>query len=124
MRESQAPAEQEPQDGIVGAHGGAAFPDVRSPVVDRPMINDTLYKIGQVAKRLNVAPNTVRNAIEAGHLFAYLLPGKGRGTYRVPESSIEKYLTEHVFRPPAPAQPKRSIKGRPFRHLVLDDESR
>lgn len=88
------------------------------------MPNDALYKIDQVAKRLNLAPNTVRNAIESGHLFAYLLPGKGRGTYRVPESAIEKYLSEHVFRPTSSTLPQRTIKGRPFKHLVLDDEVR
>ncbi|MGO9601417.1 MAG: helix-turn-helix domain-containing protein [Isosphaeraceae bacterium] len=83
---------------------------------------DHLLKIGQVAKRLNVAPNTVRNAIESGHLFAYLLPGKGRGTYRVPESSVERYLSEHVFHPADQPKPRQSIRGRPFKHLVLDDE--
>ena len=86
------------------------------------MIDEPLFKIGQVAKQLNVAPNTVRNAIESGFLFAYLLPGKGRGTYRVPQSAIDKYLAEHAYRPADRRQPKRPPRGRPFKHLVLDDE--
>jgi excisionase family DNA binding protein len=72
-----------------------------------------------VADRLGVASNTVRNAIESGHLTAYLLPGKGRGTYRIPESAIVRYLEQHVYQP-APAVPKRTTCGRPFRHLSLD----
>ena len=88
------------------------------------MTDGILYKIEQVAELLNVAPNTVRNAIDAGHLFAYLLPGKGRGTYRIPERAIEEYLAEHVFRPPGRPKPKAGVKGRPFKHLVLDDEGR
>jgi excisionase family DNA binding protein len=88
------------------------------------MTQEMLYKVEQIAKRLNVAPNTVRNAIEAGHLFAYLLPGKGRGTYRIPESAIEKYLEKSVFHRRAQLRPKLPVKGRPFRHLNLDDEGR
>lgn len=80
---------------------------------------ETLHKISEVAKRLHVSVNTVRNAIESGHLFAYLLPGKGRGTYRVPESAIERYLTDHVYCPAEKPRlkPKR---GKPFKHLSFD----
>jgi excisionase family DNA binding protein len=85
------------------------------------MPNERLYKIAEVAERLSVAPNTVRNAIESGHLFAYLLPGKGRGTYRVPESAIDAYLSRHVYRPPQAPRPK-AAHGRPFKHLVLDED--
>jgi len=95
-----------------------------SVCISQPMDQDHLLKIEQVAKRLNVAPNTVRNAIESGHLLAYLLPGKGRGTYRIPESSVERYLSEHVFRPADPPKPTQSVRGRPFKHLVLDDVDR
>lgn len=85
-------------------------------------MSERLYKIAEVAERLSVAPNTVRNAIESGHLSAYLLPGKGRGTYRVPESAIETYLSSHVYRP-AETPPRRpKAQGRPFRHLVLDED--
>jgi excisionase family DNA binding protein len=80
---------------------------------------EKLYKIREVAKRLDVAPNTVRNAIESGHLFAYLFPGKGRGTYRIPESAVIRYLEDHVYQP-APAPVSRPTRGRPFRHLSLD----
>jgi excisionase family DNA binding protein len=83
------------------------------------MAEDRLYKIREVAERLDVAPNTVRNAIESGHLSAYLLPGKGRGTYRIPESAIARYLEEHVYEP-APSPAKKPTRGRPFRHLSLD----
>jgi excisionase family DNA binding protein len=83
------------------------------------MAEEKLYKIREVAERLDVASNTVRNAIESGHLVAYLLPGKGRGTYRIPESSIARYLEQHVYQPIA-IQPIRPTRGRPFRHLSLD----
>lgn len=83
------------------------------------MAEERLYKIREVAERLDVAPNTVRNAIESGHLSAYLLPGKGRGTYRIPESAIARYLEEHVYEP-APIPVRKPTRGRPFRHLSLD----
>jgi excisionase family DNA binding protein len=92
--------------------------------LDNSMTQEPLLKIKEVAGRLNVAPNTVRNAIEAGHLFAYLLPGKGRGTYRVPESALQAYLSDHVFHPREHPVPKPTVKGRPFKHLDLDDEDR
>jgi DNA-binding transcriptional regulator YhcF (GntR family) len=34
------------------------------------MDEEKLYKIREVAERLDVAPNTVRNAIVSGHLSA------------------------------------------------------
>jgi excisionase family DNA binding protein len=83
------------------------------------MAGEKLYKIREVAERLDVAPNTVRNAIECGHLTAYLLPGKGRGTYRIPESAVVHYLEKHVYQA-APPPPTKLIRGRPFRHLSLD----
>jgi excisionase family DNA binding protein len=83
------------------------------------MAEEKLYKIREVAKRLDVAPNTVRNAIVSGHLTAYLLPGKGRGTYRIAESAIVRYLNEHVYKS-APIPPSTPKRGRPFRHLSLD----
>jgi excisionase family DNA binding protein len=83
------------------------------------MAEERLYKIREVAERLDVASNTVRNAIESGHLSAYLLPGKGRGTYRIPESAIVRYLEDHVYLP-APIAAKKPTRGRPFRHLSLD----
>lgn len=83
------------------------------------MPEERLYKIREVAERLGVAANTVRNAIESGHLAAYLLPGKGRGTYRIPESAVDRYLETHVYQP-APPPPKTPTRGRPFRHLSLD----
>ncbi len=86
------------------------------------MPEESLYKIGQVARQLNVAPNTVRNAIESGHLRAYLLPGRGRGTYRVPEGAIREYLEAHVVRPKPSPQPCVSTRGRPFKHLSLGDD--
>lgn len=83
------------------------------------MPEEKLYKVREVAERLGVALNTVRNAIEAGHLTAYLLPGKGRGTYRIPESAIARYLDQHVYQP-APVPAARPTRGRPFRHVSLD----
>jgi excisionase family DNA binding protein len=83
------------------------------------MQGEILYKIREVAEILRVAPNTVRNAIESGRLPAYLLPGKGRGTYRIPESAVARYLEEHAYRPASPP-PGRPARGRPFRHLSLD----
>lgn len=81
--------------------------------------DERLYKIREVAKRLDVAPNTVRNAIESGHLTAYLLPGRGRGTYRIPESAVILYLSSHVYQPCPPPRAK-AVRGRPFRHVSLD----
>jgi len=84
-----------------------------------PMGEERLYKIREVAERLDVAPNTVRNAIEAGHLIAYLLPGKGRGTYRISESAIAAYLETHIYNA-APTPAGKVRRGRPFRHVSLD----
>lgn len=82
---------------------------------------DRLLSIKEVARRLNVAPNTVRNAIEGGKLLAYLLPGKGRGTYRIPESSVAGYLDTHIYRPAErPTESPIRHRGRPLRHLALN----
>lgn len=83
------------------------------------MDGERLYRIREVAARLRISPGTVRNAIEAGKLTAYLLPGKGRGTYRISESAIAAYLENHIYSA-APAPARKVTRGRPFRHVSLD----
>jgi excisionase family DNA binding protein len=83
---------------------------------------DILWTIKEVAARLRVAPNTVRNAIEAGHLGALRLPGKGRGIFRIPENAVREYLEGNVYRPQRTKPAAAPLKGRPLRHIKLDPD--
>jgi excisionase family DNA binding protein len=85
-----------------------------------PASPDVLWTIKEVAARLRVAPNTVRNAIEAGHLGALRLPGKGRGIFRIPENAVREYVESHVYRPQCTEKAAAPMKGRPLRHIKLD----
>jgi excisionase family DNA binding protein len=73
--------------------------------------------VRKAAERLDVADNTIRNAIRSGKLKAY----KILSTYRIkPEdldSFIESCRVDDSVRATAPLVRSRAEVGRPFKHL-------
>lgn len=95
----------------------------RPPMSEPTSISsEILWTIREVAARLRVAPNTVRNAIEAGHLGALRLPGRGRGILRIPENAVREYLESHVYQPQRSKRAASSPKGRPLRYIKLSPD--
>ena len=55
--------------------------------------DETLYTVGEVAKRLRVDTTTVRRWIAIGTLEAVILPHKGkRQAYRIRQGTLDKLL--------------------------------
>jgi len=60
---------------------------------------EELFTPAQAAKILNVEPITIRRHIHAGWLMAITTP---TGRFRIPRSSLEKYINECTFRHKSP----------------------
>lgn len=65
-------------------HGTAAQRDVT------PTVQDYSMSVGQIVDELGVHKTTVYREIKRGNLKAYRI-GTGRGTLRVPASSLAEY---------------------------------
>lgn len=63
-------------------------PNGRRPIVLG--VEELLYSLDQVARRLSVNPETLRRAIRAGRLRAIVFPGRA-GT-RISDSALQDYL--------------------------------
>lgn len=59
----------------------------------------TYFTIAEVGRILRVSQSHVRNAIESGQLAALLLPGQGRGTYRVTKQAVVDYQERSHVQP-------------------------
>jgi excisionase family DNA binding protein len=74
-------------------------------------------KIPEAAARLDVAGNTIRNAIRAGKLTAY----KILGTYRIKPEDLDAFIrscrVEVRVREAATPAPKAAARARTFKHL-------
>jgi excisionase family DNA binding protein len=70
------------------AEAGKRASNGRRPVVLG--VEEPLFKLDDVARRLRVNPETLRRAIRAGRLRAIVFPGRA-GT-RISDSALQDYL--------------------------------
>lgn len=65
----------------------------------------TLLTVRQVAERLNVAPATVY-ALCASRKLEHVRVGAGRGTLRIEEDALQRYIQRATVRPDEPVAPQ------------------
>jgi excisionase family DNA binding protein len=65
---------------------------------------ERMLKVNEVADMVRVDPETVRRWLRAGELRGVRV-GPGRGSYRIPESEVERMLT------PEPAETEGADEG-------------
>lgn len=77
------------------------------------MAEDALFTVGQVAGRLNVSIPTVYRMVQGGRLEHFRV-GCGRGTIRVSEAQIQRFLARAER-----SIPSRSVKAVKLEHLQV-----
>jgi excisionase family DNA binding protein len=60
--------------------------------VELAMVDECVLTVGEVAERLRVHPQTVRDWLKTGKLKGRLIGGTKTG-YRIPESEVHRILT-------------------------------
>ncbi len=78
-----------------------------------------MLSVKQVAGRLNVSVGTIYGLVNRGRLAAYRI-GVGRGTLRIPEESIERFLESNIVDGRGIASPPPTTGATPFKHLDGD----
>ncbi|WP_146599765.1 helix-turn-helix domain-containing protein [Novipirellula aureliae] len=77
-------------------------------------MKSSMLTVNEVADRLNVAPSTVYGLLSQGRLKCYRI-GLGRGTIRVSEDELARFLAATVSDPSEheteqPQEPRQSLK--------------
>jgi excisionase family DNA binding protein len=68
--------------------------DDTTPAKELSMADETLFTVDEVAKRLAVHPDTVRNWIKSGELDAFDLGG--RAGYRISQAQLDEFLRKRL----------------------------
>jgi len=73
------------------------------------MEREPLYKVEEVARRLNVSASTVYRMVQAGQIEHHRI-GCGRGAIRFSESQVRSYLNRVEMRQPIPTAARVKLK--------------